>query len=66
MKFKSRIYKSEFYFFLIFGVVRCKFFISIFIGLNFVLLLRKFDFCFGFWAEGLGVNAPKPRLLVGI
>ncbi len=50
----------------IFNHMRCKFFISIFIGLNFVLLLRKFDFCFGFWAEGSGVNAQNPKLLIGL
>jgi len=29
-----------------------------------LFLMNKFYFCLGVGAEGLGVNAPKPRLLI--
>lgn len=40
------------------------FFVFYFIGTNFVYSKRKFDFCFGFWAEGSGVNAQNSKLLI--
>lgn len=38
-------------------------------SINFILTIflfnnHKFVFCFGFWAEGLGVNAQNPKLLI--
>jgi len=39
------------------------FFVFYLIGTNIVYSKRKFDFCFGFWAEGSGVNAQNSKLL---
>lgn len=40
------------------------FFVFHLIGTNSAYFKRKFDFFFGFWAEGLGVNAQNSKLLI--
>ena len=40
-----------------------KYFSFNFILTGFLSNNHKFVFCFGFWAEGLGVNAQNPKLL---
>ena len=42
------------------------FFISIFIGLNYIFSIRKFDFCFEKKEEGSGVNSFFSKLLICI
>ena len=41
-----------------------KYFSFNFILTGFLFNNYKFVFCFGFWAEGLGVNAQNPKLLI--
>ncbi len=41
-----------------------KYFSFNFILTGFLFNNHKFVFCFGFWAEGLGVNAQNPKLLI--
>jgi len=41
-----------------------KYFSFNFILTGFLFNNHKIVFCFGFWAEGLGVNAQNPKLLI--